>query len=232
MRPSLTPIVRDAAESGPAWVAVADESSHVEVFRNDVFRAYVADLSPGQETEYHRHAEDTLYLVLEGGGSTTRRHPLSPNVSYTFPRSVGLCRKLRWALATVLRRPIELEAEVALYMKNRDRPAIHRVKAAEGNRAHMRLMGIEALGPRVHAPIRKRRTPFGELDLADDAFSLYRFDVREGSGTRGIDPNFCGLVVWFQPGKRGEFLWHGPGEPLDLLRGAREARGVIIVPSS
>jgi hypothetical protein len=48
MRPSLTSTARDAAASGQSWVEVADEPSHVEVFRNYAFRAYVADLAPGQ----------------------------------------------------------------------------------------------------------------------------------------------------------------------------------------
>ena len=48
-------------------VDVGDEPHHIECFRNDHVRVYLATIDPGASTLYHRHRVNTLYVVIAGG---------------------------------------------------------------------------------------------------------------------------------------------------------------------
>jgi len=49
------------------YVEVTKESLHTEIYKNEQVRVYIATIPPGISTLYHRHSEDTVYIVLEGG---------------------------------------------------------------------------------------------------------------------------------------------------------------------
>jgi len=53
------------AKLGVEYVKVNDEPNHVERFKNDWVRVYMATIAPGTNTLYHRHCENTLYIAVE-----------------------------------------------------------------------------------------------------------------------------------------------------------------------
>jgi hypothetical protein len=127
----------------PDYVEVANEPLHKEVYANRYFRAYLATLSQGQTTAYHRHSEDTLYLVIKGGRMSTtnyKGHPRSPMV---FPCSFPFYKKLWLALQSDFVGSVYLPAGLSFFMPTRERPSIHKAAASPHNRDEVRLMGIE-----------------------------------------------------------------------------------------
>ncbi len=127
----------------PGYVEVTAESLHKEVYAGPYFRAYRVLLSPGQATDYHRHSEDTLYVVIKGGTMRTisfkgeRRGPM------VFPRSFSLYRKLWLALQNGATGSGYLPDGLSFFMPTRKYPAIHRAVASPHNRSEVYLMGIE-----------------------------------------------------------------------------------------
>ncbi len=69
------------------YVEVADEPLHKEVYADRYFRAYLATLTPGQATCYHRHSEDTLYFVIKGGRMSTTNLKGYKRSPIVFPQS-------------------------------------------------------------------------------------------------------------------------------------------------
>jgi len=125
------------------WVPVTEEKNHRELFRNDLIRVYMAVLPPGSHTEYHRHDQDTLYIVIAGGSSST--DTVEGRAPYRFGRSVVLWRKMAMLFSRALCGYVRLPTGSAMFMANRSLPIIHAVKAAPGNTSPMLLMGIEFL---------------------------------------------------------------------------------------
>ncbi|MBI9103577.1 MAG: hypothetical protein JEY99_14280 [Spirochaetales bacterium] len=54
-----------------SWLAVKPEPLHIQEFEKSYIRAYHAILTAGEETQFHKHSEDTLYIVLKGGAVAT-----------------------------------------------------------------------------------------------------------------------------------------------------------------
>ena len=75
-------------------VAISEEPHHSVLFKNQFFRVYMAVIPPGTRTQYHRHSENTLYTVLDGGYSSTLTIGDPGQNSYVFPKSFGFHRKL------------------------------------------------------------------------------------------------------------------------------------------
>jgi hypothetical protein len=188
------------------WVSVADEPSHHELFWNDYVRVYMASIEPGARTLPHRHDENTLYVVVSGGASSTIPAPGSESVPYRFPRSISTIRKLRWLARRTLLGSVYLPVGACLYMANRDRPVIHSVRASRRNRGTMLLMGIEILRPvAVHLPTDVwRPTP----DIVLDGAVVYRYSGEQQLRAILGRPGMRALVVGTAPSVVGRFIWY------------------------
>lgn len=128
---------------GSGYVEVTDESLHKEVYADKYFRAYRADIVPGQSTDYHRHSEDTLYIVINGGrmaNTNFKGHKRSPMI---FPQSFPLYKKLWFALQNVFTGSVHLPDGLFFFMPTKKYPSIHLAAASPHNRDAVRLMGIE-----------------------------------------------------------------------------------------
>ncbi len=125
------------------YVEVADEPLHREVYGDRYFRVYIADLSPGQATRYHRHSEDTVYLVIKGGRMSTvsfKGYERSPMV---FPRAFPFYKKIWFALQNVFTGSVHLPDGLFFFMPTKEHPSIHMAAASPRNREKVSLMGIE-----------------------------------------------------------------------------------------
>jgi hypothetical protein len=125
------------------YVDVIDDPLHKEVYADGYFRAYIATIEPGQATGYHRHCEDTVYIVINGGrmGNTNfNGYKRSPMV---FPRSFPLYKKLWFAVQNVFAGSVHLPDGLFFFMPTKKHPAIHLATASARNRETVRLLGIE-----------------------------------------------------------------------------------------
>ncbi len=131
------------AETG--WVEVADEPLHKEVLSDKHFRIYRVSLSPGQATQFHRHSEDTIYVVTKGGRMSTRTLKGFKPSPMVFARSFPFCRKLWLGLQVVFTGSAWLPDGLAFFMPSRSHPSVHRAAASRRNRSAVCLIGIEML---------------------------------------------------------------------------------------
>lgn len=180
---------------GPDWVDVSEEPNHKELFKNEHIRVYVAVIPPGEETLYHRHDRNTLYLVLRGGKNASSALPGSGSTPYLFPKSIPLKRKLRWALTRLVFGWTYLPESVYFLMNNRGNPIVHKVRASGDNPRAMELMGIEFLGPPGVDVSGSVGTDSLKTDYEDDGLRVFR--VRLPSDLRRIKGPVCftGLVI-------------------------------------
>lgn len=139
------PIERKALNNAdrPGYVEVADEPLHREVYADPYFRAYRAILSPGQTTDYHRHSEDTLYVVIKGGIMRTINFKGEKRSPMVFSRGFPLRKKIWLALQNVFTGSARLPDGLSFFMPTREHPSIHMAAASPHNRGEVCLMGIE-----------------------------------------------------------------------------------------
>ena len=131
------------ASDTAGYVEVTDEPLHKEVYADGYFRAYMATLAPGQATHYHRHSEDTVYLVINGGRMGNKNFKGYNRSPMGFPRSFPLLRKLWFALQGVFTGSVYLPDGFFFFMPSKKYPSIHIATASPRNRDVVRLMGIE-----------------------------------------------------------------------------------------
>ncbi|MGA2448310.1 MAG: hypothetical protein ABTD50_06535 [Polyangiaceae bacterium] len=84
------------ARLGIEYVEVNDEPNHVERFKNDWVRVYMATIAPGAKTLYHRHCQNTLYVAIHGGIHHNDLPGVQKQWSIGLPLSLGLATKLAW----------------------------------------------------------------------------------------------------------------------------------------
>ena len=199
---SLRPVV-DVAESphvhydselGVDWVPVDTEPHHIEMFRNRAVRIYEATIAPGGETEYHRHARDTLYVVT-AGGRLRSDEPGNQRPGTEPGHSVTLCRRLSWlARRTVGRGTIHVPTGTLLMQPHTTRPLIHRVVADSANPIAVRMVGVELHETSTPAELPKGRGL--RLEHANHQARTYRLDLAPGaSSPRLAVPHGAVLVV-------------------------------------
>jgi hypothetical protein len=208
------------------WVEVAAEPNHGELFRNEQIRVYVAVIRPGEETLYHRHDKDTLYVVLEGGKNYSTALPGSRGGKYVFPKSISLTRKIRWLLTRSIRGWTYLPKSIYLLMHSEGNPVVHKVRGSEDNSSDMRMMGIEFLQPGG----RSRSASIGAKSLAvdyeDDTVRVHRLRFPSDLSRLKEPVSFMGIVIAlkgalrieaFSPGdsecvyqdlNEGDFIWN------------------------
>ena len=160
-------------------VDVADEPNHVEIFRNDRMRAYVATVEPGARTLPHRHSRDTLYVVLAGGRMTTRVLEGKSSGSYVFPRSFPAWRAAWWGMQTALTGSCGMPDGAFFLQTAEGAPISHEVSAPRRNRRAVRMLGVEL----IRRGERRRAAAGGgrDVEYADAEFEIRKIEMPRGT---------------------------------------------------
>ncbi len=208
---------------GVEYVEVADEPRHVEVFRNERLRAYLATIDPGTATLYHRHRLDTLYVAVSGGLSRSdepgrqRQHTL-------LGRSVRPSGKLALGLRRAVLGTVRLPTGTVLMQYHRDFPLTHRLRASGRNTGPIRMLGVE-FAPEPAGPPRTPATlPGLAVEYRDAHATTYRIRPVPGRSTVRVHSGFPALLVVVDSGAvrwlsgDGGFTVENPASaPLDAL---------------
>jgi nucleoside-diphosphate-sugar epimerase len=168
------------AKLGIAYVEVNDEPNHVEQFRNECVRVYMAMIVPGTKTLYHRHCENTLYVAIEGGIHHNDVPGTQKQRSVGLPRSLGLATKVVWMLRRLLFGTVDLPTSTIVMQYHRDFPIIHRICASAKNKRPMKLLGVEVF---LHATIPNDTTSDASsfpLEYMDNEVAVYRIRLDVG----------------------------------------------------
>jgi hypothetical protein len=208
------PIVQD-------WVEVDAEPAHGEIFKNEKIRVYIAVIRPGEETLYHRHDKDTLYVVLEGGRNYSTTLPGTKNVKYVFPKSISLVQKVKWLFTRLIYGWIHLPKSVCVVMHNEGNPVIHKVRGAEDNPSDMRMMGIEFLNPGRCCGRGSAGTQSLKVDYEDHTVRVFRLKFPSDLHHMNEALCFMGIVIVLKGDIRIEASSPGDSElvPHDLNEG-------------
>jgi len=203
------------------WVEVDVEPDHGEIFKNEQIRAYIAVIRPGEETLYHRHDKDTLYVVLEGGKNYSTPLPGTKSVNYVLPKSIRLTQKVKWLLTRSIYGWTRLPKSVYVLMHNEGNPAIHKVRGAEDNPSDMRMMGIEFLNPGARHGCGSAGTQSLKVDYEDDTVRVFRLKFPSDLHHMKEALCFMGLVIVLKGDIRIEASSPGGAEPVphDLNEG-------------
>jgi hypothetical protein len=98
------------------YVHVTKEPLHIQELENDFIRTYRASLAPGVQTDFHRHSEDTIYIVLSGGTVSTELMKYSPECPTVLPLSFHLPAKLKWGVQRFFTGSLKLPAGFFFFM--------------------------------------------------------------------------------------------------------------------
>jgi len=203
------------------WVEVDVEPNHGEIFKNEQIRAYIAVIRPGEETLYHRHDKDTLYVVLEGGKNYSTTLPGTKSVKYVLPKSIGLKQKVKWLVTRSIYGWTHLPKSVCVIMHNEGNPVIHKVRGAEDNPADMRMMGIEFLNPGARHGCGSAGTQSLKVDYEDNTARVFRLKFPSDLGHMKEALCFMGIVIVLKGDIRIEASSADDAEPVphDLNEG-------------
>jgi hypothetical protein len=172
MKHSLESKNQDKAATA-GYVEVAAEPLHKEIHADSYFRAYLANLDPGQATVYHRHSQDTLYLVIKGGRMSTRNFKGCKRGPMLFPRSFPLYKKLWLALQNLFAGSAYLPTGLSFFMPSRKHPSIHLAAASPHNRETVCLMGIELRQAATDRPVPVHEPLPGRVEYDENSFKLF-----------------------------------------------------------
>jgi hypothetical protein len=180
---------------GIEYVEVNDEPNHVERFKNDWVRVYMATIAPGAKTLYHRHHENTLYVAIEGGIHHNDLPGAQKQRSIGLPRSLRFATKVAWLLRRLVFGTVDLPTSTMVMQYHRDFPIIHRICASSKNGHPMELLGIEVF----RHPARPNDTPLDAsgfaLEYTDAEFTAYRVRLGADSSTGRHRIPVPGLLV-------------------------------------
>ena len=170
------------------YVEVALDPTHPEIYKSEHLRVYIATIPPGKSTLYHRHSEDTVYIVLEGGTMSTKNFKGYKRSSTDFPRSFPFYNKFWFAVQTIFTGSVSLPKKLFFLMLNKKQDAIHKVSASSRNSTDMRLMGVEIIGRYGHCrPVILDHNLY-KKEYETDNFSVFFLKVKAGgaSGTHSF----------------------------------------------
>jgi hypothetical protein len=171
------------ARLGIEYVEVNDEPNHVERFRNDWVRVYMATIAPGTRTLYHRHRENTLYVAIHGGIHHNDLPGVQKQRSIGLPRSLGLATKVAWFVKRLVFGTVNLPTSTMVMQYHREFPIIHRICASTKNGQPMDLLGIEVF----RHPILRNDTLLDAsgfaLEYTDAELTVYRVRLSAGRST-------------------------------------------------
>ena len=174
-------------------VAVYDEPDHEALFSNDYAYAYRVMLAPGQETLWHKHTEDTVYVSF--GAATGQEHIDDGNVVIT-----------------------DIPCGAAVSRPHRQSPLVHQVTNI-GER-HFHLIGAESLRRASKPHAAAIRSDVLELALETERFRTYRFD---NDGKTPLAVERMGLLMLLGAGSptRSEVIWNACGETTTVTEKCR-----------
>lgn len=127
----------------PEAVPVKKELNHQELYDSPYIRVYMVTLKAGQETQYHSHHEDTIYVVIKGGKIQTINHPLDEGCPNVLLKQYGLIYKIRLLFAKLRKKPLFLVDGLTFFMPSRTKTVVHKAIASIENTHEMILLGIE-----------------------------------------------------------------------------------------
>ena len=136
MKPALT-----------GFVDVDYEPLHKEVLDNSFLRIYRAIINPGENTEFHRHSSNTLYVVYKGGAIQTELMAKSPSCPTILPKGLKLKDKVKLVVEKVFFDFLNLPGGFLFYMPSYQHPVIHRAFSSTRNESAMELLGVEIKDP-------------------------------------------------------------------------------------
>jgi hypothetical protein len=167
------------------YVEVDHDPTHPEIYKSEHLRVYIATIQPGESTLYHRHSEDTVYIVLEGGTMSTKNLKGYKRSSTYFPHSFPFYNKFWFAVQTIFTGSVSLPKKLFFLMLNKKRDAIHKVSASSRNSTDMRLMGVEIIGRYGHCrPVTLDHNLY-KKEYEEDNFSIFSLKLKAG-GASGI----------------------------------------------
>jgi dihydroflavonol-4-reductase len=241
--PSTT--LRRDAVLGVDYVEVADEPYHVEQFRDELVRGYLATIPPGRSTLYHRHHRNTVYVVLRGGRSRSHEPGDRQRQRTSLGRSLTAPQKVAMGLRRGLLGQLQLPTGALFVQHHGDTPLTHRLRAEATNRTPMAMLGVELLSP---PGARRPHVPFPELPVEyhDEQVTAHRLRLAPGLSTPALDATGRVLLVVIsgtcEPGtpgiaetrrgstEAGTWSWLEPGMIEFRNVGADDLDAVLIAP--
>ena len=232
------------AKLGVEYVEVNDEPNHVERFKNDWVRVYMATIASGTKTLYHRHSENTLYIAIEGGIHHNDLPGTQKQRSIGLPRSLRLTTKVVWLLRRLLFGTVDLPTSTVVMQYHRGFPIIHRVCASAKNNRPMRLLGIEVFR---HATVPSDASFDASgfaLEYTDAELTAYRVRLDAGSSTGRRRIPWPSLLVMTTGSGRlstgndpasgielvaGGVQWLGEGANIDLANIGNDGLDALLV---
>lgn len=195
---------RDSVEDRKSrYPEEADEPLHTCLFRSERFKIYCAVIPPGVETAYHRHSEDALAVVVDGGRLSS--HTIGPRriSRYLFPGPAGRLQKLWRGVCSLVTGAMCLRAGAFFATMNKGFPMVHKVSASAKNAAALKLMSIQLFPPGRSAPGPLHVIPEeGKRRLATDKFFVYSVTVKPGDSVKLFRSTPPALVVSLGDGLR------------------------------
>ena len=199
------------------WVEVKSEPLHIEEYSNMYIRLYRADLQPGSETDFHKHSEDTIYMVLSGGSVITKLLKGTKSSPTYLPHSFSLKSKINLIIKRLLSGgSIELPKGFFFCMPSRDYPIIHKAKASVTNPNVVKLLGIEILKCNKRNVDVLNGNDFYKKEYENDKYCVFRLEL-EPNQSAGRISCFSGIIVVIEgtavipeqeePLTAGEYLW-------------------------
>jgi quercetin dioxygenase-like cupin family protein len=183
------------SESEKLYVPVKDEPMHVQILENPFVRVYTASLAPGEKTMFHRHSEDTIYIVLSGGDVSTELLDASQSCPAELPRSLRLHSKLWMGLRKFFNGKLRLYAGFFFFMPSKKFPTIHRAAASKNNQKDVDLIGVEILKKsNGNAEVNFDKKYF-KKDFDSDNFGIYQFKIQPGQISDFSSYNCSGLIT-------------------------------------
>jgi hypothetical protein len=171
------------ATLGIEYVEVNDEPNHVERFKNDWVRVYMATIAPGGQTLYHRHCQNTLYVAIHGGIHHNDLPGVQKQRSIGLPLSLGLATKVAWLLRRLVFGTVDLPTSTMVMQYHREFPIIHRICASSKNGQPMDLLGIEVFRhPTLRNDTVLDASGFS-LEYTDAELAAYRVRLSAGRST-------------------------------------------------
>jgi hypothetical protein len=231
----LAPTVKRDARTGTEFVEVEDEPLHDFHFVNPWVRVYMATLAPGARTLFHRHAADTLYVVIRGGVFKTEVVG-RPRYRIGFPKSVDASTKLRWGARRLLTGSLDLPTSNVFAQYNKDVPMIHRISADPRNEGDVQFMGIEVLHRPTGIPATAPEDD-GDVDFRDRDFRVRRVLIPSGQPARRERLQFPSLCVVTKGAGQvngaalrvGDVKWVDSGDELALEPAGPHPLEVLVV---
>jgi hypothetical protein len=199
------------------YVEVNNEPLHKEVYADRYFRAYIATLTPGQATDYHRHSEDTVYLVINGGRVGNKNFKGYNRSPMAFPQSFPFHKKLWFALQNVFTCSIYLPDGLFFFMPTKKYPSIHQAAASPRNPDEVSLMGVEMrYGSANPIPLVHNTLP-GRVEYDNGVLSVLVCTLASATSSRIVMPGYQLFMVCTK-GLFEIMLEHAPHGKSNLCR--------------